>query len=363
MNQNSPIRVLCVFSTLDCGGAESMCMNLYRHMDRNKVQFDFVKHNSGTGVFEKEIKTLGGKIYEAPRLSPHNFIQYQQWWSRFLDEHEEYKIIHGHFFTISAVYFRVAKKKGRFTVGHIHASQSDGFLKTILESQISKWTDYPIACSQEAGKWIYRKRPFTVLNNAIDTQIFKYDPIKRKRIRDELDLGDELVLGTVANLTSVKNPMGLIDIYLAVRCKCPHVKLLWVGEGRCRQRIEDRIRQEGIKESVLLLGARNDVPDLLQAMDVFLLPSFNEGLPVSVIEAQAAGLPCFVSDRVTKEVDITGLCRFLPISYINYWQNMILCEKHARENTSKRILNAGYDIQETSQRLQDLYLRFAMGDK
>ena len=359
--KESPIRVLCVFSTLDRGGAESMCMNLYRHIDRSKVQFDFVKHTTKKCAFDDEIRNLGGRIYIAPRLKGYNVLSYKLWWKNHFANHPEHKIVHGHFFSISAVYFAFAKQANRITVGHIHASKSNSILKTLLEKRISKYTDYPIACSVEAGRWIYGNRPFMVLLNALDTKMFRYNPETRNIFRNNLGLGDNLTLGTIANFSNVKNPMGLVDIFLAVKKKSPKVKLVWAGDGGLREEIETRILKEGITKDVYLLGSRDDIPSLLQAIDVFLLPSFDEGLPVSVIEAQAAGLPCFISDRVTRDVDLTGLCHFLPIvqpgNWAGLWADTILADRTKREDQSELIYEAGYDIQTTSKRLSIFYLK------
>lgn len=354
---NYPIRILCVMSTLDRGGAESMCMNLYRHIDRMKVQFDFVKHGHKVGMFEDEIKQLGGRIFEAPRYKIYNTLQYKEWWRQHLQTHPEHQVIHGHFFTISPIYFSVAQKMHRKTIGHIHASSSDGFLKTQLEKRISTFTDYPLACSQQAGEWIYKDRPFTVLHNALDTSLFKYNENIRGNYRKCFGLSDVFALGTVANLSPVKNPMGLLDIFLNVRKVIPNTKLIWIGEGGQRKAIEERIHTENIEDSVMLLGTRDDVPNLLQAMDAFLLPSFNEGLPLSVIEAQASGLPCLISDKVTKEADITGLCHFLPIEEPAIWTEELSKIIVPRRDTSKEIMEAGYDIQSTSKWLEDFYVR------
>ncbi len=357
---SSPIRVLCVFSTLDRGGAESMCINIYRHIDRAKVQFDFVKHTTKKCAFDDEIRDLGGRIYIAPRFKGYNILSYKLWWKNHFAAHQEHQVIHGHFFTISAVYFAFAKQEKRITVGHIHASQSNSRLKKILEKRISKYTDYPIACSEEAGRWIYGDRPFIVLHNALDTTAFRFSPEIRKVVRNSLGLRDNLTLGTTANFSNVKNPMGLIDIFLAVKKKKPNVKLLWAGDGGMRAKIENRLIKEGITKDVYLLGSRDDIPSLLQAIDVFLLPSFREGLPVSVVEAQAAGLPCFISNHVTKDVDLTGLCHFLPIgqpvNWTELWANAILADKTKREDKSAAICEAGYDIQSTSKWLSDFYL-------
>lgn len=350
------IRVLCVFSTLDRGGAESMCMSLYRHIDRSRVQFDFIRHSPNKGSFEEEIISLGGRVFEAPRYQLTSTIKYMKWWKKHLKDHPEHKIIHGHYFTISPIYFYIAKQMNRITVGHIHASSFDNRIKAFLCQRISAVTDYPLACSQQAGQWIYGNREFYVLNNGLDSMAFRYSPEKRKEMRQILDLGNDFTLGTVANLSLVKNPMGLIDIFLAVREHRKDVQLIWVGEGSERKNIEERLRQEKITDCVRLLGTRNDVKDILQAIDVFLLPSLNEGLPVSAVEAQAAGLPCFISNQVTKEVDITGLCQFLPLNYPDVWAQIILKNLTERRDMSEQIKRAGYDIHNTAKWLEDFYL-------
>ena len=353
---NYPIRVLCVFSTLDRGGAETMCMNLYRKIDRSKVQFDFVKHTPDKGAYEDEIRSLGGDIYTAPEYKVKNHFSYCRWWKKHFINHPEHVIIHGHYFTISAVYFMVAKKYGRITVGHIHASNIKSTIKKIYLKFIKYETDYPLACSRQAGEWIYGKRPFTVLKNALDTYEYKYNDSVRREYRELLGFKEELIIGTVANFSEVKNPMGLIDIFIEVLHTVPSAKLLWVGEGILRNRIEKRIKQEYIDGSVVLLGKRNDVSKLLQAMDVFLLPSFNEGLPLSVIEAQAAGLPCFISDKITRETDITNLCCFLPIDQPKYWAQAITNNHIRRIDTSDLVKKAGYDANVTACWLQNFYI-------
>ena len=349
------IRVLCVFSTLVRGGSESMCMNLYRNMDRTKVQFDYVKHTSEKGAFEDEIQELGGKIYEAPRLKIYNYRTYCNWWKNHFKNHPEHQIVHGHFFTISAVYFHIAHKFGRKTIGHVHASHSDELEKKLLVKRIETEADYCFACSENAGKWVFPHKDFFVLNNAADTEELSFNEEIRENYRLKLGLKDKIVLGTVANFSSVKNPMGLIDIFRAYKSVNPESCLLWVGDGDLRDKIENKIKELKLEDSIILLGKRDDVPKILQTMDLFLLPSLNEGLPVSVIEAQAAGLPCYLSDTITKEVNITGLCKFLPLNNIGRWIDALNCPIEGRTDTSDLIKKSGYDIKETSRWLQAFY--------
>lgn len=355
------IRVLCVFSELDRGGAESMCMNLYRNIDRNKVQFDFVKHTRSIGAFEDEIASLGGKIYVAPRYRIYNYIQYTAWWRHFLEANPEYQIIHAHFFTISAVYLGVARKLGRFTIGHIHASSFSNGVKGMLSrrylTRIKDVADFCFACSEKAGKWAYQNANFKVLKNAVDSSLFSFSPSRRNLIREQLQIKEsESAIFVVANLSEVKNPLGTLDIYTAIKCENPHIRMFWVGEGAMRGLIERKIETEYIS-GVTLLGTRSDVPDLLQAADIFMLCSFSEGLPVVTIEAQAAGLPCLLSDAITKEVAVTNLCSFLPIDQPKLWS--LAAEKAIatqRYDTQNEIINAGYDIKETSAWLTNFYL-------
>ena len=364
------IRVLCVFSTLDRGGAESMCMNLYRNIDRHRVQFDFVKHTQNVGAFESEILSLGGRIYQAPRFTITNHGEYCQWWKKHFEAHPEHKIVHGHFFTISAVYFKVAQKYNRITVGHSHASPTNSvslkyslahILVSLLVSKIEKYSDYCFACSKPAGEWIFKHKTFTVLNNAVDSELFRYDPLVRQQLRTEFGLENALVLGTVGNIAEVKNPYGMLEIIKAVQKKEKNIKMLWVGnKGQIFSALMEKTQEEGLSESVVFTGVRPDVDRILQAMDAFILPSFSEGLSVVTIEAQAAGLPCFISEAVPREAEITDLCTFLPINDPEKWADAILKTDFShRRDTTQMIIDAGYDIHTTAKWLEDFYLRIA----
>ena len=356
---NYPVRVLCVFSTLDRGGAESMCMNLYRHIDRTIVQFDFVKHTQATGVFEKEIHALGGKIYSAPRYRVYNHLSYVAWWKRFLAEHPEYTTIHCHYFTMTRMVYSVAKKINRVTIAHAHTTHAYSRVNRLLLKNLEKHTDYCFACSDAAGRWLYPHGEYHVIKNAIDTEQFALNSQASSEVRGELGLGNDLVVGIVGSISTVKNPFGTIEIFKQIHQRNPKAKLLWVGNGQLRGQVEAKLAEEGLAQSVVLTGVREDVHRMLQAMDAFILPSLVEGLPVVAIEAQTAGLRCFISNTVTREADITGRCSFLPLDAPAQWAEELLSTDLTKADTTAQIRAAGYDIRDTSRRLQEFYLRLA----
>lgn len=357
------IRILCVFGLLDRGGAETMCMNLYRHIDKNIVQFDFVKHSSKLCVFEEEISRFGGRIFEAPKFNGSNIIEYRSWWKKHLIEHPEHMIIHAHMFTTAPFYFDVAHKLGRITVCHSHStSYNEGTIKKLvwelMKKRLVKMSDYRFACSRAAGEYMFAGNDYILLNNAIDLDTFSYNQVIRDAKREELGINaNEKVVIIVANFVSPKNPIGAIDLFQKMRQLDPTLTLIWAGYGPLQNATESHINSLGLENNVKLLGTRSDVADLLQAADLFMMPSFFEGLPVAAIEAQASGLPCLLSEGISQEAAITDICKFAPIDNSEQW-----CEMTSRLLTLPRINKteeltlAGYNIQKTSAWLQNFYL-------
>lgn len=356
--------MLCVFGKLDRGGAESMCMNLYRKIDKTKIQFDFVKHTSEKGAFEDEIYQLGGKVYEAPRFNILNYIQYCTWWKKHFKSHPEHQIIHGHMFTIASIFLKVALRFNRITIGHAHScipQKNNRSLKRIIRSKIrsnlEKVSDYRLSCSIEAGDFVFPNKDFIMLKNAIDTDTFTFDISKRNKMRNTFEYeNSDIVLCVVASFTEPKNPLGVVDIFKRIYTDNPNTRLLWVGDGPLRNSFEEKVKSVGLVDVVKLLGVRNDTFDVLQAADAFVLGSIFEGLPVSAIEAQASGLPCLLSDGISKETDITGLCKFLPIENKELWSKAVSdIDFKNRPNTKEKIASAGYDVETTAKWLEDFY--------
>lgn len=356
-----PIRILQVFGGLNRGGSESMIMTLFRKIDRSKVQFDFVKHTSVRCAFEDEIESLGGKIYCAPKFKFYNYLSYRKWWKHFFEKHPEYKIIHGHLFTIASIYFNIAHKYGRITIGHSHSAKSPiKSLKSLLKRPfiyaLSKTSDYRFACSQDAGKWIYKDKPFTVINNAIDTERFTYSAEKAEKIRKEFNLHGKIVLGNIGRLTTQKNQGFLIDIFAEFHKKNINSALLIVGTGELENFLKEKVARLGLKDSVYFTGSRPDVPNLLSAMDVFVFPSLWEGLPVTIIEAQAAGLTCLMSNAITSEAIVSNLVTCLPLNQgVSPWVQAIENRILERKSIYNEIQKAGYDINTNAKKLLDFY--------
>lgn len=364
-----PVRILQVFGKMNRGGAETMIMNLYHNIDRSKVQFDFIIHTNEFCDYDCEISSLGGKIYRVPRYNGKNYFIYKESWNNFFQKHTEYKIIHGHVRSTASIYLKIAKKYGLITISHSHSTSSgSGFpaiVKNILQYPIRFTADYLFACSKSAGEWLFGKKAcqsdnFFVLKNAIDTAKFTFDKNIRIQKRKELKIEDKFVIGHVGRFTTVKNHIFLIDVFRAFHDKNAKSVLLLVGDGELRQSIEKKVRDLGLSDNVIFTGVRSDIPDLLQAMDVFLFPSLYEGLPVTLIEAQASGIKCFVSDSVTEEVKITNQVEFVSLeqSPENWAEEILKYEDgYDRKDTYQEICNAGYDIKDNARWLQEFYLK------
>ena len=368
-----PIRVLQVLHGMDCGGAENMIMNLYRNIDRSKVQFDFLVHTRKKCFFDDEIKSLGGRIFHVPYYKVVNHFTYKKLLEIFFKKHPEIKIVHGHLGSCAHVYLDVARKSGCYAIAHSHNTlPTNKSIKNTLYRLFSlrtrKVADFYFGCGRQAGldrfgEKIVSSDKFQVLNNAIDTKRYIFDPDTRERMRKEMELEDSFVIGHIGRFNYQKNHEFLIDIFNEISKKEPKARLLLVGDGDLRPEIESKISRLGISDKVIMTGVRSDVPDLLQTMDCFVFPSHYEGLPVTVVESQAAGLKCFISEAVTREVDITGRCEFLHIDNPEDWAGKILSCNLKKVDTYEQIKAAGYDINTTAKQLQKFYLQNLKGNK
>lgn len=355
------IRVLQVVTHMNRGGLETMLMNYYRHIDRTQVQFDFLTHRKYDGDYGEEIKQLGGIIYHLPVLNPFS-SSYKAELRSFFKEHSEYQVIHVHQDCLSSVILKEAEKCGiPVRIAHSHNANQDHNLKYVIKMYfrrfIPKYATDLFACSEEAGKWMFGDAPFKVFNNAIDAQSYVFNVEKRNKSRKELGVCDTtLLVGHVGRFSPQKNHSFLIDIFYEIQ-KRTEAKLLLVGDGELRADIEKKIADLKLQDKVIMIGVRSDVADLLQAMDVFVFPSCYEGLGIVAIEAQAAGLPCLISDKVPIECKKTDLVQQLSLTLpVQKWaETAIASIKVPRDNTFTKIKQAGYDIKENAISLMHFY--------
>ena len=357
------IRILHIVTYMGRGGLETMIMNYYRNIDRTKVQFDFLVHRDFEADYDEEIQKLGGKIYRLPRLNPFS-KEYLNRLRSFFNEHKEYEIVHSHLDCMSGIPLNIAKECGvPVRIAHAHSSSQTKDMKYLLKlffkRNIAKTATDLFACGEKAGQWMFGTDRFHVLNNAIKTQEYIYNKETASRKRKELAIPEEVfVIGHVGRFAPPKNHTFLIDVYGEIKKQKPNAYLLLVGDGELKASIEGKVKNLELDNSVIFTGLRSDVNELLQAMDIFLFPSIYEGLPVSIVEAQAAGLPCFISDKVPSECKKTDLVQQLSLDMtVKEWADCILKVKtDKRRDMSEEIKQAGFDIVENVRWLENYYI-------
>lgn len=363
-----PKRVLLVFGKLNRGGAETLAMNIYRNIDRTRIQFDFVVHTDEECDYYDEVKELGGRIFRFPRYNVKNHSKYKKCWKDFFEQHSEYKVIHAHNTGAASVFLPIAKKYGLYTIAHSHIAKSQSGLRQkmvdLYRLPLKNISDYMFACSDIAGQWMFGKKiaersNYAVLTNGVDVEKFLYDSEKRKSTRAEFGISEDFVIGNVARFHRQKNHAFLMKIFSELKKLVPNSKLMLVGTGKLENELRKQADELGISKDVIFTGVREDIADILSAMDVFVMPSFREGLPVSLVEAQAAGIKIVASDTISKEICFTDLVTMLPLAQsAKEWA----CEiaKYAvgyiREDKTEEIRRAGYDIKTTAKRLENFYL-------
>lgn len=363
-----PIRILQVVPNMQQGGLENLIMNIYRNIDRTKVQFDFLVHYKKEFFFDKEIEKLGGKIYRFSVREDNNFIKYYKDLCDFFKEHSgEYRVVHGHMASLAFIYLRIAKKYNipvRIIHSHgtSHLKNIKGYLKYFTFKMADKYATDRFACSTEAGKYLFGVKNFKIINNAIDMDKFKYNESLRRTKRNELQLEDKFVIGHIGRFNLQKNHKYLIKFFSNIVKKNHNARLLLIGIGEELENIKDFVRKLNISDYVFFLGQRNDVCELYQAMDVFCMPSKFEGLPLTGIEAQVSGLPCVFSDQITREVKISNNCIFLPLDEdTKKWEECVETVNNKiinRLSEYQKMKETNYNIKILSKNVEGLYLDF-----
>lgn len=363
------IRVLHMIGSLNIGGSQAMIMSLYRKINRNKVQFDFIIDHPDQIFFAKEVKSLGGKIYFMPTFKGKNILQIKKAWELFFKEHPEYKILHIHIRSYASIFIPIAKKYNVVTIIHSHSTSNgkglSAIIKNIMQYPLRFQADYFMACSDKAGKWLFGTKvlldkKYMIVPNAIDSNKFSFSLDIRNKIRKKLNVSNAFIVGHVGRMAEPKNHIFLIEVFIKILQKRKDAILLLIGDGELRTKIEKIIQKNEISEKVIILGDRSNVHEYYQAMDIFLFPSLWEGLGIATIEAQASGLPCIISDMVPHEVKIcTDLVKFVSLEKgAKYWANIALNSIiKNRIGRAEDISHAGYDIFYNADKLQNFYVR------
>lgn len=356
------IRVLHVLNNLGSGGAESFVMNVYRNIDRSKVQFDFLIRSNENGPMLEEIESMGGNVTILPDFPKHIIANYTELRRYLKMQSKEYKAIHVH--ANSLIYVKplaLAKKYGiKKRIIHSHNTRSAvKLLHRININRIDKWVTDRFACSKMAGEFMFPDRKFRLIPNGIDLEKFSFSQEQREKIRAELDIEDKITLiGHVGRFTYQKNHEKLLDIFTEYHKLNPSSKLVLIGDGDEKTKIRNLVLKKGIKDYVIFAGTVTNVNEYLSAMDVFCLPSYYEGLAIVLIEAQAASLPCIVSSStslesncgnvVYKSVEESSFCWATTID------NMIRNGNIRQVNDTEKI--SRFDIHVVAKRLESFYL-------
>lgn len=366
-----PIRILFLFTILNRGGSETMVMNYYRCIDRSKVQFDFVVHRESRGIYEDEIEQMGGHIYRMMPLRPWSIPQYKQQIRQFFDEHPDYRIIHGLCSELGYYIYREAsRRKIPVIIAHAQNSKADidlkWFWRTWYKIRMRPYLTHMFACSADAANWLFGRNSIgsvTILPNAIDTKYFRFDLVKRTETRRILGINnDTLVIGHVGRFDKQKNHKLILKTFHYLHQINSKSVLLLVGKnGGLENQIKQLVTKLQLNDSVRFLGTSLNVVNELCAMDVFLFPSFMEGLGIALVEAQCTGLPCVVSDTIPKEAIMTDLITSLSVYHDSeeVWANAIIRQTSFTRNRydyAQQIEDAGYDVSQNALWLQNFYM-------
>lgn len=364
-----PIRVLHENVIMDVGGIECLLMNLYRNIDRDKVQFDFMVHRDKEGYFDREIESLGGRLYRCEPFNPFHHRKYLNSMKQVFRSHPEYEIVHAHS-DLNMWPLRLAKEAGiPVRIAHCHNMRTTVDLKRMFmeyeKLSLKRYCTQMFACSEAAAVWLYGgkavgSQQIVYVRNGIEPEKYRFNRTLRDQVRREFGLENRFVIGHVGRFAKEKNHAFLLDVFRVVHQINPNTVLLLVGTGELLPEMRRKTEALELEDNVIFAGVRSDVPELMQAMDVFVFPSLYEGLGIALIEAQAAGLPCVVSDTVPWEADITELVERLPLSSAREWADRILRDRDGcqRADTLMNIRAAGYDIRDTAKKLEKFYLQF-----
>lgn len=358
------IRVLHMVGTMDLGGQETFIMNIFNNIDRTKYQFDFVVQSNNIGYYEETINDMGGKIYRITNFS-RNPIKHIIELRRIL-KNNHYDVFHRHanssIIFIDLLVAKLSKVKTRIAHCHSTHSNHNNIIHYIFRAFVNKTSNVRLACSKEAGLFMFGNATFNVINNGINIEQFLFNPKIRKKIRNELNIPENsFVIGHVGRFAPEKNHEFIIDLFKKIQDKkINNPILMLIGDGQNIEKIKNQVFSKSLEKKVLFLGNKNNVCDYLQAMDIFVFPSLYEGLGISLIEAQASGLKCIVSDRIPDEAIVTENVAKKGLNSVDDWANLIMKfhdNDYDRKIFSRNDKLYSYDIINTTREICKIYKR------
>lgn len=362
------IKILMVVANTRMGGAQAFIQNVVRNIDRNKFQIDLAISLYGeTEGIGEECISLGCNIYRLPQFKVYNYLKYTRAWDKFLSEHK-YDIVYAHSTNSASVFLKIAKKHGCKTIAHSHSAGYRGgkieqLTKKLFVKNVGKVSDYWFACSDKAAERVYgadysQYEHYYNIPNAIETRKYQFDEEIRNRIRKQIGVTDDTFLcGHVGTFSAVKNHTFLIEVFKEVLLKKPNAMLVCCGAGALMDSVKAYAKELGVIDKVIFAGVVENCNEFMMAMDVFIFPSIFEGFPISVLEAQATGLPLFMSDVITKEVDLTPLVNRMSIkeSAVLWAEKILRQQLPIRPQYNEAIALSKYNISEAVKWFEKLY--------
>ncbi len=367
-----PVRVLHNIVLMDTGGIETLVINLYKHIDRERLQFDFLVHRPQEGYYEKQIRDYGGKVFRTCPYNPLHTNQFKKECMEVLENHPEYKVFHAHQ-ELNLWTLRYAQQAGIPTrIAHSHNAKTVINLKYFFllyeKAFIKKHCTDMFMCSPAAGEWSFGKKAVAdgrvkFVKGIIETDRFKYDEQVRREVREELGVGNKTVIGHIGRFMQQKNHMFLLEIFSQIHKKNPNTVLILCGNGRLENDIKKRAHELGLENDIIYTGVVGGVNvqtcRLYQAFDLYLFPSLWEGLPLTGIEAQTSGLPILMSDVIAPETIVTDNVTQLSLKQnAEAWADKALdiLSNFKRTDCQPQVKKAGFDVRDTAEWLQSFYI-------
>lgn len=360
------IKVLIVATTkLELDGITNVILNYYRSIDKSDMKIDFVVPNELRNDLSEEFKSNRSKIFKIIGRT-RNPIKYIKTLSNIIKENQ-YDIVHAHGNSYTLAVEMYAAKLGgcKIRIPHSHNTTSKHMLvHNMLKGLFNKNYTHGFACSQKAGEWLYGTKKFEIINNGINIDKYKYKDEVREQYREKYKLENNKVIGHIGGFNEQKNHKFLINVFYELYKLDNSYRLMLIGDGQLRADIENQVKDLGLTDMTIFMGKTLDVPNLMQAMDIIIMPSKYEGLPLSLVEAQSASLPCFISTAISKEVKMTNLVKFIDLNKSpSEWAKIINEYKYndrdeIKDNSCRNIEEKGYSIRENANKMKSLYLEY-----